>query len=176
VGSGNVPRIFFALACVTVLGGGAAIWRFGAPEPAPDNVETNQAAKGGETPPLPSSPKPPPAVAIDELRARAGKTCAQALFGSAAPERRPVAVSEGKLEPSRLDGSLCGLAIRAVDPAASFRVTGALAGASSAPRPDGGGQIYWFKDGQRQKLLYEVQALSKDEATVGDPVRHEVSP
>ncbi|QZN98706.1 hypothetical protein [Chenggangzhangella methanolivorans] len=116
-------------------------------------------------------------IAVDELRATAGKTCAQALFGSAAPERRPVAVTDGRLEPSRLDGALCGVAVRASDPAAaSVRVTGALAGASSAPRPDAGGQIYWLKDGARQKLVYEVQALSKDGGAIGDPVRHELAP
>ena len=175
----NVLRILFALTCLAVLGGGAAIWRFGAPEPAPppDPVEANQAAKGDETPPPPSPPKPAPAVAIDELRAPSGKTCAQALFGSSAPERRPVAVVDGQLEPSRLDASLCGVAIRAADPAAaSVRVTGALSGASSAPQPDAGGQNYWFKEGLRQKLVYEVQALSKDGGAIGDPVRHEVSP
>lgn len=130
-----------------------------------------------ETPPAPSPPKPAPAVAIDELRAPAGKTCAQALFGSAPPERRRVAFADGRFAPSRLDASFCGLAIRAADPAAaSIRVTGALAGASSAPRTDAAGQIYWFKDGQRQKFVYEVQALSKDGGAIGDPVRHEVEP
>lgn len=147
--------------------------------PAPSTPPATDPAPPPRAAGAPGPQPPAPVVALDELRAPAGRTCAQVLFGSAVAERRAVPLAgPDAFEPSRLDASLCGIALRPVDAArAALTVSGALGAASTPPRSaPGGGLAYMLKAGVAQKIVYQVHVQMKDGS--GSPVvlRHEIAP
>ncbi|MFD1333807.1 hypothetical protein ACFQ4O_17520, partial [Methylopila musalis] len=135
------------------------------------------ALRGGDAP-TPPDPVPPQvsALTVEEIRAPAAGSCAQALFGSAQPERRPVAIdATAAAAPSRLDGRLCGLSFHAAD--ASIRLSGGLAAVSIAPRMEpGGGVTYLLRSNVTQNVVYEVQAVSNTDGRVVQRLVHQLVP
>jgi hypothetical protein len=144
-----------------------------APAEQPPETDQNQAVsepkpeeKVAVAPPEPAqkAPPEPPPLTLQELRAPAGRSCRQVLFAAAQPERHPVPLEGDRFAPSRLDKTLCGLAIRARDPRAMVvEASSALTAISLPPNQiSDGSQILYLRDNLHQNAVYTLQVFAQE--------------
>jgi hypothetical protein len=145
------------------------------PEPKPEKKpETKTEAIKNEPP-----EQQKPLIAISEIRAPAGASCKNVLFGSAS-ERRPVTIgADLQARPSRLDETLCGIALKPLLPGLVLDIDGELASLSVPATVEADGtQGYFLRANIRQKIVYRVQIKGKaaDGKSVNVTIRHEFAP
>jgi hypothetical protein len=139
----------------------------------PQPVPTPTAAVPPKTEPTPPKPEPvttsgAPSSALltaEEIRAPAGSSCRNVLFGSARGERYPIAaITSERLTDSRLSQNLCGLAFRTPMTGTSIEIGGDLA-PLVVPGPNAdlnGGKTVFLRDNIRQNVAYTVQLYKQD--------------
>lgn len=96
---------------------------------------------------------------ISEIRPPAGSDCRKLLFAPAAAELHAVAALDAvTFTPSKLESTLCGIAIETLRAGDRFAVTGDLPAAALAPAVgQNGAAAYVLRAGRGQNIVYEVQ-------------------
>jgi hypothetical protein len=187
------PAILGSVAAVLALIGGAAVTvpRLrqtipSAPVPAvntkppetagpapPEPVPSQTAASPAKTEPTPAKLEPVTAIGAsssalltaEEIRAPAGASCRNVLFGSARGERYPiVAMTSERLTDSQLAQNLCGLAFHTAIAGASIEI-GAELTPLVVPGPAAdlnGGKTVFLRDNIRQNVAYSVHLYKQD--------------
>jgi hypothetical protein len=126
----------------------------------------------------PPKPAPSPRVVISEIRAAPGSDCRRVLFVPSAAVRHAVSpLDDTTFTPSRLEDTLCGIAIKPVVATDRFTLEGDLVAASLAPTvgPDGA-TTYLLRANRQQNIVYQIQVSG--ETASGQPrmdvIRHAI--
>lgn len=149
-----------------------------APQPAPVEAVSSGTTEAG--PQAHTNPAPSLRAVVSEIRPVPGRNCNEVLFGdrSAAVRQAVSPLDDTTLTPSRLEDTLCGIAIKPVMATDRFTVEGDLAAASHAPEGRSDGTTdYYFRADRPQKIVYRIQVSGKTES--GQPrtdvIRHTIT-
>jgi hypothetical protein len=130
------------------------------PQHEPVEAVGSQTAKNDPQAHAPSKRAPSPRVVISEIRAAPGDDlgCKRPLFGLSAAVRHAVTpIDDTTFKPSRLEGTLCGIAIKTVVATDRFKVEGDLAAASVLTKVEGGETTYLLRANLQQNIVYQIQ-------------------
>jgi hypothetical protein len=111
-------------------------------------------------------PAPSPRVVISEIRSPPGSDCRRVLFAPDLATRHPLTpIDDTSFTASRLDDTLCGIAIKPVMATDRFTVEGDLPAAAMPPGagPDGA-TIYLLRANHQQKLVYQIHVFDATES------------
>jgi hypothetical protein len=112
-----------------------------------------------------AQPAPSPRVVISEIRASAGSDCRRVLFAPDLALRHPLTpIDDTTFTASRLDDTLCGIAIKPMIATDRFAIEGDLPAATLPPGagPDGA-TIYLLRANRQQNVVYQIHVSSATE-------------
>jgi hypothetical protein len=162
-----------AAGAVLVLAGGLGTYALNVtafqPQNPPEPTLQRRPVEANRSKPAPSS-----RVAVSEIRAAPGSDCRKVLFVPSAAVRQAVpALDDTTFSPSRLEDTLCGIAIKPAAVADRLTVEGDLPAAALAPTVGSdGATTYVLRANRQQNIVYQIQVSSETESGQRTAVIH----